>query len=602
MTDEDEDDHDDHDEDAREELPASRLDHAERTRSHVLDNLRLTEEQHSCIREIYAHLTRHGTWPQQRTFAAALNTKLGIALPVVSNGIERLVHGRTEPNEAVRLVLPALHFVGSPEALSDIELVLSFLRLLGEVRTGEPDRNEIEGREAIKRLGLSAGEALRLEQHLIASGSVFIGTGIHKTGLHSTTFPIIDRYLGFDRMLTLDDVLRDLYRFYAPFFLPPDGYGEQRGRDYDLRTPPKFGISYMAGMTDFAGTSAQQMRETVAVWLDDIEGTAQRLGKYAIEAAADPQIQRELLVLQHSLHRLFADLSRLHREIAVGVARRHLKLLTVVDGLARETEERCVAFKRDFLYGRRVTSVPLKQLEQAYADSRDCTITLRDVSNMRSQLATFVGWKASADLARSVTILFVVAQPNDEARIRVDRELRDVIETLGHAKYGSRIKCDLRLAARPEELVTALHQTQPQVLHFSGHGVERLGRSKPGGLIFENRHGNAKTITGSSLATLLAHFKLRLLVMNACFSDHHVPALLGAVPAVVGMRDAILDQTAIDFAVGLYEALGFGRTLQESFGLARARLSLLKRRGVSLPKIHGRPPAVLDEHLIGEVS
>lgn len=119
--------------------------------------------------------------------------------------------------------------------------------------------------------------------------------------------------------------------------------------------------------------------------------------------------------------------------------------------------------------------------------------------------------------------------------------------------------------------------------------------------MFENRHGNAKTVSGSSLANLLAHFKLRLLVMNACFSDHHVPALLGAVPAVVGMRDAILDETAIDFAVGLYEALGFGRTLQESFDLALARLSILKRRGVSLPNLHGKPLEVLDQRLIGGV-
>lgn len=566
----------------------------------VLESIRLSQDQATCLHEIYDHLVKTGEWPLQRTFVAEIFAKHQIDLARACNGIERLVHGRTESKERVRLVLPALELIGGADAVHDIDAFLRFLRAIGETRVKNPTATEILGEDIIAPLGLSPAEEARLEQHFLASGLVLTGVGAHKDGLRATRFALSDRYLPYGGFSCLDDLLRDLYSFYAPYYLPADGYGVQVGRDYDLRSPLKFRFSMLAGMTDFAGTNLQQMRDVVGQWLEEIEDTANRLTGQVNALSPDDSVAGDIRVLRSGLHRMYVDLLRLHAELRTSVAQRHIALLSMLDQLRRELDNLCVEFKRDFLEGprSRPTSVARGLLERIYADTRDCVIGLSDISNLRSQLETFVGWEASSTRGEAVRILFVVAQPKDETRIRVDRELRDVIDQLGNAKYRDRIRCDLRLATRVTDLTTALHQTRPSVLHFSGHGVERVNASRRGGLVFENNHGNAKTVLASKLAKLLTPFSLRLLVLNACFSDQHASVFQPAVPAVVGMRDAIYDDTAIDFAVGLYEALAFGWTLQKAFDIAVARLSVIGRSGVKSPMLRGHPPSCLGERII----
>src|SRR5438874_11589131 len=81
----------------------------------------------------------------------------------------------------------------------------------------------------------------------------------------------------------------------------------------------------------------------------------------------------------------------------------------------------------------------------------------------------------SSPLCRGATILFISAMPSDEAQIDSSGEFRAIDEAVrGHFKLVA------KLAARPEDLVFALAEHKPQVLHFSGHGTGK------GGLAFEN--------------------------------------------------------------------------------------------------------------------
>jgi nucleoside phosphorylase len=83
---------------------------------------------------------------------------------------------------------------------------------------------------------------------------------------------------------------------------------------------------------------------------------------------------------------------------------------------------------------------------------------------------------------------------------------------------------------------------------------------------------------------------VRVVVLNACYSQAQAKAIVREIDCAVGMNDAILDDAAIAFAAEFYQALGFGKSVQEAFdigvarlmgeGVARGLAKLHKRRGV----------------------
>lgn len=77
------------------------------------------------------------------------------------------------------------------------------------------------------------------------------------------------------------------------------------------------------------------------------------------------------------------------------------------------------------------------------------------------------------------SVLFCAANPDDEKRIRTDREFSRIREILAHSgtstHQGRAIRLlQPRLALRANDLTRALNETQPSLVHFAGHGNFRL--------------------------------------------------------------------------------------------------------------------------------
>ena len=104
---------------------------------------------------------------------------------------------------------------------------------------------------------------------------------------------------------------------------------------------------------------------------------------------------------------------------------------------------------------------------------------------------------------------------------------------------------------------------QPQIVHFAGHGKGEEG------LVFENEVGQPKLVTGEALAGLFKLFAVQggCVVLNGCYSQVQAEAIVQHVPYVVGMKWAIGDEAAIAFAVGFYDALGAGKTIEFAYEL-----------------------------------
>ncbi|UBF24988.1 CHAT domain-containing protein [Kovacikia minuta CCNUW1] len=161
------------------------------------------------------------------------------------------------------------------------------------------------------------------------------------------------------------------------------------------------------------------------------------------------------------------------------------------------------------------------------------------------------------------TILFLAANPRDTVRLRLDQELRDVAEGLQRSRQRDQFRLEQRLAVRPRDIQRAMLDVGPQLVHFSGHGAGAEG------LYFEDEGDNAKLVSGDALAGLFALFadQIHCVLLNGCYSEVQAQAIAHHVDYVIGMNQSIGDRAAIEFAVGFYDALGAGRSIDFAYQL-----------------------------------
>jgi hypothetical protein len=174
-------------------------------------------------------------------------------------------------------------------------------------------------------------------------------------------------------------------------------------------------------------------------------------------------------------------------------------------------------------------------------------------------------------LTEQTTILFVAADPTDASRLRLGEEFREIQEKLKLAKLRDRFRLELpQLSVRPADISQALLDILPRIVHFSGHGAST------GTLCFENEIGQTHFVQPDALAALFEQFanQINCVLLNACYSETQAKAIAEYVEYVVGMNQAISDKAAIAFAVGFYQALGAGRTIEEAYKLGCVQIRL----------------------------
>jgi hypothetical protein len=104
-------------------------------------------------------------------------------------------------------------------------------------------------------------------------------------------------------------------------------------------------------------------------------------------------------------------------------------------------------------------------------------------------------------------------------------------------------------------------EESPQIVHFSGHGAGEAG------ICLEGPTGEPQLVTGEALADLFELFahNLECVVLNGCYSAGQAEEIAAHIPYVVGMSQAVEDRAAIEFAVGFYDALGAGQSVDRAF-------------------------------------
>jgi HEAT repeat protein len=183
------------------------------------------------------------------------------------------------------------------------------------------------------------------------------------------------------------------------------------------------------------------------------------------------------------------------------------------------------------------------------------------------------------------TLLILAAAPTDRIHLRLGQETREIEEGLRRSKHHDRFTLHQRWAVRPDDLRRALLDHSPHILHFCGHG-----EGEPG-IVLEDDRGKAKLVSTDAIANLFQLFAdqgLECVILNACYSEIQADAIVQHIPYVIGMSDSILDTTALQFAIGFYDALGAGWSYEKAYamgksaieteGIPEAHLPVLKRR------------------------
>jgi Lon protease-like protein len=148
----------------------------------------------------------------------------------------------------------------------------------------------------------------------------------------------------------------------------------------------------------------------------------------------------------------------------------------------------------------------------------------------------------------------------------------------------------------PLDLLRELRKLKPTVVHFSGRG----GCGKPGGtggagphqdvvgepsvldrdhqhgLFFQGPDGSPTLVSSTALEETFgaAGSSVKVIVLNACYSEMQAEALLAHIDCIVGIGGSIRDAAARNFAIGFYGGLGECESVAAAYRQGRAAISL----------------------------
>jgi hypothetical protein len=90
-----------------------------------------------------------------------------------------------------------------------------------------------------------------------------------------------------------------------------------------------------------------------------------------------------------------------------------------------------------------------------------------------------------------------------------------------------------------------------------------------------------------ALAALFEQFanQVHCVILNACYSVTQAEAIARHMECVIGMSRAIDDEAAIAFAIGFYQALGAGRSIEEAYKLGCIQIQLQNVPEHSTPRL-----------------
>ena len=184
---------------------------------------------------------------------------------------------------------------------------------------------------------------------------------------------------------------------------------------------------------------------------------------------------------------------------------------------------------------------------------------------------------------RQVEILFLAADPRRAASgtptptnrlLELDEEYRAIQQRIRQGSHRDDIELQAHLAVRPQDLLDALNQHRPRIVHFSGHGTASEG------IVLLTSDGRPEPVGSEFLVNIFSTLtsSTSLVVLNACYSKKQADAISQVVGITIGTESTIADEDAIAFSSAFYGALANNLSVDAAFEQADAVLTGVRRR------------------------
>ncbi|MGA2665354.1 MAG: CHAT domain-containing protein [Nitrososphaerales archaeon] len=187
-----------------------------------------------------------------------------------------------------------------------------------------------------------------------------------------------------------------------------------------------------------------------------------------------------------------------------------------------------------------------------------------------------------------IVILFLSANPAEGAWLKVDQEAKEIEYKLAQSKFRDGFELVKEPGVSVEDIQYLLLQKSPNIVHFSGHG-------EVDAIYLQGADGHAQKLSERALSDLFGivnrNGTIKVVVLNACYSEDQARAIAQHVGCVIGMTRAISDDGARGFASSFYQGLAFGKSVQDSFLLGTNYLAMLGVPDEDVPKLHHSPSA-----------
>ncbi len=295
--------------------------------------------------------------------------------------------------------------------------------------------------------------------------------------------------------------------------------------------------------------------------------------KKSVEERAVAKLREEIGRLERSINPRTSDSIRRQKNRQI-----EAKSKKAADGAAKAAkldaeiaktlgEQRRAQNSLDQVVKRRTKKEDAEAKKRRETEMRHAKSLTREAQRQRSLNSAALSNGDLSRLPEKITVLFFAANPLDQTQLRLDEEIREVERQIRLSEHRDSVDLVPKLAVRTEDLFQALNEHGPDVVHFSGHGSEDS-------VVFQDADGYTKAVPKDAISAMIAatRGRIRLIVFNTCFSRSQAEAVASHVGTAIGMNAPISDEAARLFASQLYSAIGFGRSVEEAFDQARARL------------------------------
>jgi uncharacterized repeat protein (TIGR01451 family) len=205
-----------------------------------------------------------------------------------------------------------------------------------------------------------------------------------------------------------------------------------------------------------------------------------------------------------------------------------------------------------------------------YQSRRQVRQTTQSIRVVRDR--TITSGAAPAAGRHPVKVLILGANPLDTESLEIGREIREIRGVIRAGRERDNIEvCFPRLAARPDDIIQALLDEEPWLVHFAGHGG---GQHQS--FAAESEYGLAHVIPVDDLVELFGAFgrNVKCVLVNCCDTELLARELSAVVPYAIGMRQPVHDKSAIRFSHGFYQALAAGNSIDDAFRLGMIQLTM----------------------------